>query len=512
MIGNTSQNNKRIAKNSLLLYCRTMFTMLISLYTSRVILSTLGVDDYGVYNVVGGFVAMFSLMSSSLTSSTQRFITFELGKKNHSQTRAVFSSAVVIHCLLSIIVLIVAEGIGIWFLNSKMNIPASRIVAANWVFQCSLLTFIIDIVSIPYNAMIIAYEKMQAFAYISILEAVLKLSIVILLPFLHYDKLIIYGILMMMVAVVIRIVYGIYCNRNFSDSYFIWVKEKKYYKQMTGFAGWNFIGSSSGILTNYGVNILLNLFFGVAINAARGVATQVDGALNQFVSNFMTAINPQITKSYASGNYTYMMTLINKGACFSFYLLLFMALPVLFETQRILTLWLKVVPNYTIIFVRLSLIYTMCQSLSQTLYTAMLATGKIKRYQLVVGGLSLLTFPISYLFLWLGYSPISCYIVSISISIICLVARLYMLKPMINLSITFYLKNVVCKILIVLLASLLVPLLLEFILSYSYLKSIVLIITSTFFTALSVLYLGLNLSERKYIYSTIRNKLLRNGI
>ena len=275
-------NSKRIAKNTLFLYIRTFITMFISLYTSRVILEVLGIDDFGIYNVVGGFVGMFSLISATLTSSTQRFITFELGKKGKNNSQDVFSSAILIHVIIAFIIIILAESIGVYFLNTQMNIPLSRLTAANWIFQFSLITFVVNIVSIPYNSTIIAHERMTAFASITLIEALLKLLIVYMLKLSTFDKLIVYGILILSVSLVIRIVYGVYCSRNFVECKFRLVKKNLYYKQILGFSGWNIIGTSSSVLATYGINVLLNIFFGVAVNAARGIAAQVDNAVSQF--------------------------------------------------------------------------------------------------------------------------------------------------------------------------------------------------------------------------------------
>jgi O-antigen/teichoic acid export membrane protein len=301
-----SENNKRIAKNTLLLYARTLVIMFISLYTSRVILNVLGVGDFGIYNVVGGIVAMFSLINGSLTSATQRFLNFELGKKNTAKLKRIFSVSISIHAILALIVLIFGESIGLWFLNTRMNIALERMTAANWVYQCSLITFCVNLISIPYNATIIAHEKMNVFAYISILDALLQLIIVFLLPWILFDKLIIYAILMLFISVIIRIIYGQYCNKQFQECKFVFCKDKSLYKEMTSFAGWTFIGSSSAVLMRQGVNILINIFHGVTVNAARGIATQVEQAVNSFISNFMMAMNPPITKSYASGEHNYM--------------------------------------------------------------------------------------------------------------------------------------------------------------------------------------------------------------
>ena len=306
----TSANNKRIAKNTLLLYVRTLFIMLVTLYTSRVVLNTLGVSDYGIYNVVGGVVAMFSVISVSLSSSISRFITYELGHGDFDKLKRIFSTSINIQVGISLVILVLAEVFGVWFLNTKMNIPAERMTAANWVLQCSLLSFIIGLISVPYNACIIAHERMSAFAYISILEVVLKLAVVYMLLVSPYDKLATYAVLLVVVALIVRLTYGQYCKRHFEESRYRFVHDKSLIKEMTGFAGWSFFGNGAYMLNTQGVDMLINIFFGVTFNAARGVATQVQNAVMQFVNNFTVAVNPQITKSYASGEREYMYKLV----------------------------------------------------------------------------------------------------------------------------------------------------------------------------------------------------------
>ena len=370
----TSENNKRIAKNTLLLYFRMLLLMVVSLYTSRVTLAALGVEDYGIYNVVGGVVAMFSMLSGSLSAAISRFITFELGRGDKERLKTVFSTSVNIQIGLAIIIMVLAEIGGVWFLNCKMNIATERLLAANWVLQCSIITFMINLISVPYNAAIIAHERMSAFAYISILETVLKLLVVYLLYVTLYDRLIVYAVLLCLVAIALRLIYGIYCKRNFEECTYHFIYDKSILRSMTGFAGWNFIGVASGALRGQGVNIVINLFCGAAVNAARAISFQVNNAVNSFASNFMTAINPQITKSYASGNYGYMMQLIFQGARLSYYLLLFISLPLILEADTVLKLWLEEVPEHTTLFVQLILVFGMEEALSNPLITAMLAT------------------------------------------------------------------------------------------------------------------------------------------
>lgn len=477
--------------------------MLITLYTSRVVLSILGVEDFGIYNVVGGVVAMFSVISGSLSAAISRFITYELGKGDKDKLMRIFSSSVTIQLGLGLIILILAESIGVWFLNTKMTIPTGRIYAANWVFQLSILTFIINLISVPYNAAIIAHEKMSAFAYISILEVVAKLIIVYMLLWSPFDKLIFYAILMTSVALIIRFVYGYYCKRHFEECTYHFIFDKELLKKMFGFAGWNFIGATSAVLRDQGGNIVINLFCGPTVNAARGIAYQVNNAISGFVSNFMMALNPQITKSYASGEKEYMMTLIYQGARLSFYILLILSLPVIINAHYILTLWLKIVPEHTTLFVQLVLIFAMSESISNPLITAMLATGNIRNYQIVVGGLQIMNLPISYILLKNGCMPETVLIVAICISQCCLAARLYMLKGMIGLSVRKYVSKVYFNVFAVTILSAIIPCISSYYLSETFINFIMICVISVICTFMVIYFVGCNRNERQFILSKI---------
>jgi O-antigen/teichoic acid export membrane protein len=498
-----SENNKRIAKNTFILYGRTIIIMLISLYTTRVILDVLGVNDFGIYNVVGGVVSMAALINQSMTSATQRFLNFELGKNNADRLRQIFSVSLIIHFALAFIILILGETIGLWFLNTQMNIAADRMVAANWVYQCSLATFIVNLISVPYNATIIANEKMNVFAYISVLNVTLQLVIVFLLKWILFDKLIAYAILMLLVALMVRLIYGWYCSRHFQECSFVICREKSLYKEMIEFAGWTFVGSSSGILMGQGVNILMNIFYGVAVNAARGISMQVQHAITSFISNFNTAINPQITKSYASGEHKYMVFLVQKSSKISFFLLLLLSLPVLLDTQTILSIWLKTVPDYTVIFLRLALLYSLLRSFSSTLITSVSATGKIKKYQLIVGGIQSLNFPIALLFLYYGFEPYVAYIIAIVLEFFCLVSRLCLCRKLIGLSIKYYLTNVVFNALFVAGLSAVIPVLLYNSMDAGIIRLILTISISILSCSFAILYVGCSNNERKWILAKI---------
>lgn len=498
-----SVTNKRIAKNTLLLYIRMLFLMIVSLYTSRVVLNALGVEDFGIYNVVGGIVAMFNVLSGSLSAAISRFITYELGKENLKNLNKIFSSAVTIQLGLAIIIILLAETVGLWFLNVKMNIPEIRMEAANWVFQFSILTFAINLISVPYNASIIAHEKMSAFAYISILEAVGKLTIAYLIVVSPIDKLIFYAILMCVVALIIRLTYGNYCKRHFSECTYHFIWDKQLLKQMFSFAGWNFIGASSAVLRDHGGNIIINLFCGPSVNAARSIAFQVNNAINQFIVNFMTALNPQITKSYATGNKEYMMTLIFQGARISFYMLFLLSLPILVNAHYILELWLKTVPEHTVFFVQLVLIFALSESISQPLVTAMLATGKIRNYQIIVGGLQMMNLPISYLLLRLGFFPEIVIVVAIGVSQCCLAARLTLLRGMIGISIRKYLKNVYFNIMTISLVASIPSFISAQFLDESFLSFITVSLITILCTVISIYFIGCNRKERQFIHNKL---------
>ena len=495
----TLVNSKRVAKNTLLLYLRMLFLMLISLYTSRVILNALGVEDYGIYNVVGGVVTMFSMLSGSLSAAISRFITFELGTGNKEKLKKVFSSSVTIQVGIAFIIIVIAETLGLWFLNEKMVIPANRMSAANWCYQFSIITFSINLISIPYNAAIIAHEKMSAFAYISILEALGKLVIAWLIVVNPIDRLVFFGGMVAILAIIIRFVYGWYCKRHFEECTYHFIYDHDLLKRMFGFAGWNFIGASSAVLRNSGSDIILNIFFGPTVNAARGIAVKMDTVITQFVTNFMTALNPQITKSYASGDRDYMFKLIFQGARYSYYILLLLALPVLLNTHYILVLWLKLVPEHTVLFVQLILVLGMSECISYPLITAMLATGQIRNYQIVVGGLQMMNLPIAYLCLSLGAIPESVVIVAIIMSQCCLAARLYMLRDMIQLNVAKYFKEVYLNVIIVTILAAMIPYYFSRLLTEGFVNFLLISIVAVASTLVVSFFIGCSRQEREFI-------------
>ncbi len=442
---NQSANRTKIAKNTMMLYIRMFFLMAVNLYTSRVILQALGVENYGVYNAVAGFIAMFSMVSSSFSSAISRFITFVLGQDDKEKLKKVFSTAIIIQLSLAVIVVALVEAVGVWFLNTHMTIPVGREVAANWVLQFALITFILNLWSTPYNAAIIAHERMGAFAYIGLFEGCAYLSIAFMVKYSPFDRLIVYGALMCLVSFVIRMIYNIYCKKHFDECLFKWVFDKELFKEMFSFAGWNFIGSISGLLRDQGINILFNIFNGPAINAARGLATQVQTAVTKFSNNFYVAVQPQITKSYAGNNVNESHDLVLRSSRLAFFLLTAMIVPLVTETEFVLKFWLKEVPEHTVAFTQIILMCTLVDSFSSPLVYLMLATGNIKRYQIVVGLFNLFNFPVAYLILYFGGCPELAQFSVILFSIGALLLRVSMLRPMTHFPVRDFMFSTVVR-------------------------------------------------------------------
>ena len=496
---NQSANNKRIAKNTLLLYVRMLFGMLVSLYTSRVILQTLGVEDYGVYNVVGGVITMFTFLNSAMSSATSRYITFEIGKGNMEQLKKVFSTALQIHAIIALLIVILGETVGLWFLMNELVIPNGRMDAAMWVYQCSIITAVVTIMSVPYNADIIAHEKMSAFAYISVLEIILKLLIVYLLVVLPFDKLKVYAILVLMVGLLIRYIYTRYCHKHFEESHYIHRIDKPLLKEMSSFAGWSFWGNLAGILYTQGLNMMLNIFFGPVVNAARGIATQIQGVVQQFVGNFQMALNPQITKTYASGELDKMHSLMFRSARFSFMLLFFLSLPIMLETNYILALWLGIVPENTVIFARIIIAISLVYTIANPCVIANQATGKVKVYQAVVGGLLLLILPISYIVLKMGAPAYSVFIVHFCVESVAQFARMYMLRNMIDLPLWSYVKNIYLPIMGVVLLSVVLPMLVYSNMQEGFIRLLAVGMTCVISVAMTSLFIGMTRNERTFL-------------
>lgn len=497
-MSDTSSANKRIAKNTLVLYVRMLFTMGISLFTSRVILQTLGVEDYGISSVVGGVISMFTFINAAMVSSTQRYLNFELVRGDANQLRSVFSTSLQIHALIALAIIVLSETVGLWFLNEKLVIPEARMTAAMWVYQCSILSCAVSIMSTPYNAVIVAHEKMSAFAYISILDVSLKLLVVYLLVVLPFDKLIILAILNLLVQLFIRYIYTIYCHRHFPESYFQFRFNKTLFKEMFGFAGWSFWGNLAAILYTQGLNMMLNIFFGPIVNAARGIAVQVQSAVQQFVGGFQTALNPQITKNYASNNLPQMHSLMFRSARFSFLLLFFLSLPVLMETNFILTLWLKTVPDDAVIFTQIMICISLIYTTANPCIIANQATGKVKIYQMVVGGILLLILPISYVVLKLGAPAYSVFIVHFCIESLAQFSRMYMLRKLIHLPLWQYMKNIYIPIVSTVVIAIILPLVVRMQVAEGWLRFLAVGFTCVLSVGASSYFIGFTKQERVF--------------
>lgn len=501
------ENNKRIAKNTLALYIRMFFSMLVSLYTARVILNTLGVEDYGIYNVVNGIVTMFSFINAAMASGSQRFMTFELGKGDMFQLKRVFSMSLNIHIIIALVIFILSETIGLWFLNTKLVIPLERIGAANWVYQFSVISAMISITQVPYSASIMAHERFNIYAYVGIAEVILRLVIVLLLVLISWDKLKLLSFLGLCVSSGIALFYRYYCKARFHECTYQYEKDSKLFKTLISFSGWSLLGNSSHILLTQGMNILINLFFGVTVNAARAITVQVERAINSFVTNFTIALSPQITKNYATNNFQEMQILMQRGSKFSFYLFFLLSLPVFLETEMILKLWLKIVPQYTVIFVRLNLIVALIYTLTTTYVTGIFATGNIKRYQLMIAGMVAVLFSLTVVLLKQDFSPEITYIIYIIVAIFVLIFRVYEIKRLIGISITNFIKSVLIKAVAIVLISIPIPLFFSFYMQPSILRIAIVGFLSFFITLICIFILGLTKSEKNIITVFIFTKL-----
>ena len=479
--------------------------MVISLFTSRVILQNLGVEDYGIYTVVGGFVSMFAIISSTLTGTTQRYLTYEIGKKEKSDPQRVFGISMNIHILLSVVIVLLLETVGLWFLNNKLNINPERLTAANWVYQFSIISFVVNIISTPYNAVIIAHEKMKAFAYISLFEVVLKLIIVYMLVITPWDRLCVYAFLLLLVSLLIRAIYGVYCGRHFSESKYKYYKGKELYKEMFTFASMNFIGASADILCNQGVDVILNLFAGVTANAARGIANSVQGAVSKFVSDFTTAIKPQIMKEYAAGNISTSLDLCYMGSRFSFFLMLFFGLPISINAPYILNLWLGMEPEYTADFLKLTLLMASIMVLSYNVTTIILANGNLKSFTFWIGLVRIAMLPIIYVTLKLGAAPQIAYLVIALFEFLALIVRLLVTQRLLSRNIIVeYAKYVLAPLFFVTVISVPSSFYISSIFENNLRGFLIETIICLFITSISIFFIGLKKEERLFAYEKIK--------
>lgn len=481
-------------------------SMLISLYTVREVLYVLGVIDYGIFNVVGGIVIMFSFFGNTMATAAQRFFAYEIGKGNVYELKRVFSVTIAIYIFIIVVIFLLAESIGVWFLNSKMIIPVNRISAANWVYQFSVLSFVVTVYSVPYNALIIAYENMRAYAYISIFESLLRFVAVYSLTVFQYDKLKLYAVFLFFVNLFVMIAYVYICSNKYKECGFRLCYDKKLYKKILNYSAWNLFGAVAAIFNNQGVNIILNIFFGPAINAARGIAFQVSSTVSQFVINFHTAVKAQIIILYAKGRISDMMLLVFNSSKYSYFLLLIVSAPVLVETEYILKILLKNIPSDLVLFTRLVILNALVDSLTHSLQTAAQATGNIKIYQTVIGSVLLLNLPISYIMLLMGmHAEVTMY-VSIFLSIVSVLLRLVLLKRILDISIWRYIKGVIVSVLQVSIIIFIILVTMSNYILCNYDKFFV-VIFMTFVAPIVVYNYGLKRNERIYLKDMLRNKI-----
>lgn len=505
----TPENNKRIAKNTLFLYFRQILVMAVSLYTVRVVLDVLGEENYGIYNVVGGFVAMFNILSGALSVAISRFITYEMGQPDVTtlRLRRIFSSSLLIQIAMGLVITLLIGTFGVWFVEHKMVISADCLDVALYVLGFSTLSFFINLLSVPYNALIIAHEQMKAFAYISVVEVALKLVVAYSLVIFSLDKLGLYALSMVLVALIVRFTYIVYCKCHFAECRFVWGFDRRLLSKMFVFSGWAFLGNGSFVLKEHGVNILLNIFCGPAVNAARGITSQVTGAVTLFVSNFMQAVNPQITKLYSSGNLQDMYCLILKSSRFSFYLMLMLGIPLMKGVDYVLALWLVSVPEYTAIFIRLLMVFCLMDCLVQPLMTGLLAEGNIRVYEIVLLVLNVGNVALSYIALKHGYVPECVYWVSIVVEVGIIISRVWLSGKAYRLPVKRYCVEVLGNALLVAAVAGVFAWWIYLPFTNTFANFILSMLLVFLFTGLMVYVLGLTCNERKFLRSVIKNKL-----
>ena len=510
-----SSNNRRIAQNTLMLYVRMFIMMGISLYTSRIVLQILGVEDFGIYNIVGGIVILFSFINGAMVTSTQRFLNFELGRGDISETQKVFSVSLNIHFCIAVAFIILAETIGLWFLNVHINIPIERVDAANWVYQFTIITSVLNIIKAPYNASIIAYEQMKFYAYISIIEACLKLGIVFLLSF-FTDKLIAYATLITIVSAIVLLIYVFYSRQKFEicrNHSFVF--DKKRFKALANFSSWSLLGSIANVGSNQGMNIVLNIFYGVVVNAAMGIANQINNTIYQFVTNFQIAFNPQITKLVATRNYEAFQSLVFDTSRYSFFLLFLIVVPFTLCCREVILLWLGTEPEFSVSFAQIMATSSLFDALSGPLWVSVYASGKIRKYQITISILLLMTIPLSYLAIHLGYNPIIAASSKLCISVIVYVYRLLYCCKYLRISFHKYTNIVLAKcfyvVIIVITFSLITIKLESILLQYESWYGFILKLSLPFLATIGTIYLlGITKNERNSIKNHLKKILINN--
>ena len=501
---NSSLNSRRIVKNTGLLYFRMFLIMLVTLYTSRLVLKVLGVEDYGIYNVVGGVVTMFSFLNGALNIATQRFLNYEMGKGNQKAMNRVFSMSVWSFLLLSLIAIVLAETVGLWFVETQLNIPEQRTIAAKWVYHFSVAAFVVNLLAVPYNAAIIAHEKMSIYAFVSIGEVLLKLSLVYFLIITNHDKLWLYGLLMLLVTFLVSMAYGIICKISFKECNLTFTWDKGLFNRLFSFSGWMLSGTITNVLSTQGVNILINIFFSPVYNASRSIAMQVYGAINSFVTNFMTAVRPQVVKSYANGNISYMLQLVFSSSKIAFYLLLLFVTPILSNTREILDLWLDEVPDKSILFTQLVLVNLLIVSAYTPISYVSQASGKIRDYQLIISVCFLLIALLTWGSYKIGLPVETTFYIAIIVDLWGWCARLWVLKRIVDFPVRSYFRLVIYPVFFVCFLSLITSIVINYVIpSEKFVSLCTNIILCMAVTTIIVWHVGLAKSEKKILCEMI---------
>ena len=502
-----NKGGKHIAKNTVILYLRMMVTMLVTLYTSRIILESLGIEDYGIYNVVGGVVTLFSFINGAMTSATQRYITFAIGKGDAIGLPKVFCISLLSHISIIAIVLFFSETIGLWFLNSYISIPNGKIVEANLVYQFSILAFCFQIIKVPYDANIIAQEKMSIYAYVSIAEVIMKLCIAFLLQLFFSDRLVLYAFLIFFSSVLFFFLNKFFCLKMYPYCKYHFYWDKDIYKELMSFSGWIFLGQVAIVFSSQGNNILLNMFYGVVVNAALGISNQVNSALMSFVSNFQTAFKPQITKSYANNDFEYLFNMMFYTSKMSFYLIYLLAIPIIFNIDAILNCWLTVVPTYTANFCILMIIYSLLDAVTGPFWMAIFATGKIKKYQIILSVFIFSSIILSYFSLYFGGSPESVLWIRVGINVLVLLIRVYFVKYLLGVPLELFLHKVLLPVGYVVILS--IPLsYLVYMQIYNF-HFIFILVVILLLNGVIVMFAGINKNERRQICNMVYNLKLK---
>jgi O-antigen/teichoic acid export membrane protein len=500
-------NTARIAKNTLMLYFRQILLMLVSLYTVRVVLNTLGVEDYGIYNVVAGVVTMFGFLSNTMAAASQRYFSFAIGRGNSERLQQIFSLSLIIFALIVIMVLIIAETIGLWFVINKLTIAPERKEAALWVYQCSIVSFLFTILPAPYMAMIIANEDMNIYAYVSIVEAVLKLAVGFVLGYFAWDKLKLYGILMCGVPVINTAIYHIICVIKYRECKFRFYWDRALFKEIAGFVGWSMFGNLSGMFRGNAVTILLNQYFNPIIVVARNISMQINAAVISISNNFNIALEPQIVKHFSAGEKEQMYRLISRSAKTAYFLMFILAVPVMVEMQFLLSLWLTIVPPYTVVFARLVIIESLVSSLCFPIGSAAHASGEMRLYQGVLGIMHLVFFMITWLLLRLGLPAVSVFYVSIGAASVVSIIRLLIVRYLISYPLRMFFHEVIIPVFLVTLCSSVLPAMVYFILRESIFRFFITLITGVVIPCFFIYNFGLNEMERCRIREIIFNRL-----